>query len=97
MISCNSIPSHSLSSRSCKRRDHFSLTRSEALIDEELPTRAATPQLWFFLAVAPIAVLTGWLIMAFCLTGNWTWELPTGLALANAGSMIALALSRLRS
>ena len=54
-------------------------------------TQTENRQLWFFLGVAPLAVLIGWSLVAVCLTGDWAWELPLGLVFAVVGSMSAIA------
>jgi hypothetical protein len=45
---------------------------------------------WFFFAIAPLAVLTGWSLVAVGLTGDWAWEWPSGLLLAVIGSTAAI-------
>jgi len=53
--------------------------------------------LWFFLCVAPLAVMIGWSVVAVCLTGDWTWQLPIGLLFSFVGSMFAMISTMLRS
>jgi len=47
-------------------------------------------QLWFFLGIAPSAVMIGWILVGFSLTGNWAWELPLGFVFSIVGSMAAM-------
>ena len=58
--------------------------------------QADNRQLWFFLGVAPLAVLIGWSLVAVCLTGDWAWELPLGLVFAVVGSVTAMVSSSLK-
>lgn len=53
--------------------------------------------LWFFFCVAPLAVMTGWSVVAVCLTGDWAWQLPMGLLFSFVGSMSAMISTVLRS
>lgn len=47
-------------------------------------------QLWFFLGVAPLAVMIGWSLVGLALTGDWAWEMPLGLLFSCMGSMVAM-------
>ncbi|MFK5920594.1 MAG: hypothetical protein QM496_00325 [Verrucomicrobiota bacterium] len=52
--------------------------------------------LCFFVLVAPMAVLMGWVLVAVCLTGTWTWQLPLGLVFSLVGSMLAMISTLIR-
>lgn len=52
-------------------------------------------QLWFYFGIAPLAVLSGWSLVAFALTGNWVWEFPMALMFSLIGSLTALVSTRL--
>ena len=88
MITCNSIHSQT--------DDYHRQNHTQCAVSPITETKAVNGQLWFFFGVAPLAVLVGWLSMAVCLTGDWTWELPLGLLFALAGSMTAMVITRLR-
>ncbi len=53
--------------------------------------------LCFFVLVAPLAVMMGWMLVAVCLTGTWTWQLPLALVFSLLGSMLALISTLIRS
>ncbi len=58
--------------------------------------KVESKQLWFYIGVAPMAVMLGWVLVGLSLTGNWAWELPLGLTFSLVGSMVVMVNNLLK-